>query len=114
MSTFEGKVALVTGASRGIGAAIARRLAKEGAAVAVSARTVNPGESKFEGTITETVEQIVAAGGKAIAVAGDLGKPADRARLVEETVGKLGPIDILVNNAAVTYFRPVLQFREKH
>jgi citronellol/citronellal dehydrogenase len=114
MGKLDGRVAIVTGASRGIGKAIARRLAVEGAAVVVTARTVEPGASRFEGSITETVGEIRAAGGTAVAVAGDLSRPDDRRRLVEEAEHALGPVDILVNNAAVTYFEPVATFSERH
>lgn len=114
MGTMEGRVALVTGASRGIGNAIARRFALEGAAVAVSARTVEPGGGPFEGSITETVEQITSSGGTAVAVAADLAREDDRGRLVDEVARRLGAVDILVNNAAVTYFEPVRTFKERH
>jgi NAD(P)-dependent dehydrogenase (short-subunit alcohol dehydrogenase family) len=114
MAGLDGKIALVTGASRGIGTAIAQRLAMDGAAVAVSARTVNPGESRFEGTINETVDLIRREGGTAIALAADLSRPDQRQRLLEETERELGPIDILVNNAAVTWFEPVAEFKESH
>jgi NAD(P)-dependent dehydrogenase (short-subunit alcohol dehydrogenase family) len=106
-------VAIVTGASRGIGAEIARRFGAEGAAVAVAARTAEPGTSPFEGTIAETVEQIQAAGGSAVAITADLAKPQDRERLVAETISRLGQPDILVNNAAVTYFTRVEDFTPK-
>ena len=112
--TMDGKVALVTGASRGIGNAIARRFAADGAAVAVTARTVEPGGSRFEGSITETVEQIEASGGSAVAVAADLARQHDRRRLVDEVTRRLGPVDVLVNNAAVTFFEPVAEFSERH
>lgn len=114
MGTMDGKVALVTGASRGIGNAIARRFALEGAVVAVTARTVEPGGSRFEGSISETVEQIAAAGGRAVAVAADLAQQADRRRMVDEVTDQLGAVDILVNNAAVTFFEPVAEFSERH
>ncbi len=114
MGTMDGRVALVTGASRGIGNAIARRFAVEGAAVAVTARTVGPGESRFEGSISETVDQIASGGGSAVAVAADLARQEDRRRLVEEVTRQLGPVDVLVNNAAVTFFEPVSVFSERH
>jgi citronellol/citronellal dehydrogenase len=113
MGLLDGRVAIVTGASRGIGAEIARRFGAEGAAVAVSARTAEPGVSPFAGTITETVEQIVADGGSAVAITADMSKPADRERLVTETIAQLGQPDILVNNAAVTYFTKVEDFTQK-
>jgi NAD(P)-dependent dehydrogenase (short-subunit alcohol dehydrogenase family) len=105
-------VAIVTGASRGLGAAIARRLAEEGARVVASARTLEPDE-KYPGSLRETVEAINAAGGEAIAVRCDLSQPDDRRRLVEEAVAQLGPVDILVNNAAVTFMYPFEEFPEK-
>ena len=113
MGVLDGKVAVVTGASRGIGEAIARRLAAEGAAVAVSARTVEPGDSQFDGSITETVQAITKAGGLAIAIAADLNKQEDRKHLIDTATKELGPIDILVNNAAVTWFEPVADFKER-
>ena len=109
---LEGRVAIVTGASRGIGAAIAERFAEEGARVAAAARTVEPVE-RYEGSLQETVERITKAGGEAVPVQCDLSKPEDRQRLVSETVDRLGPVDILVNNAAVTFFQPFPDFSEK-
>lgn len=108
----EGKVAVVTGASRGIGAAIAERLAAAGASVAVSARTIAPVD-KYEGSLQETVERITAAGGVAVAIQADLAVPDDRQRLVEETREQLGSVDILVNNGAITYYMPFTEFTEK-
>jgi citronellol/citronellal dehydrogenase len=113
MGLLDGKVAIVTGASRGIGAEIARRFGSEGAAVAVAARTTEPGQSPLDGTIGDTAAGIEAAGGTAVAIGTDLSKPADRERLVAETTERLGPPDILVNNAAVTYFTRVEDFTPK-
>jgi citronellol/citronellal dehydrogenase len=113
MGLLDGRVAIVTGASRGIGAEIARRFGAEGAAVAVAARTTEAGGSPFAGTISETAEQIRAAGGKAVAIAANLARPEDRERLVRETTAQLGTPDILVNNAAVTYFRRIEDFTPK-
>jgi citronellol/citronellal dehydrogenase len=110
MGVLDGRVAIVTGASRGIGAEIARRFAAEGAAVAVAARTTEPGQSPFPGTIGETVGQIRAAGGTAAAIEANLAAPADRERLVQEATRQLGPPDILVSNAAVTYFARIEDF----
>ena len=107
---LEGRVAIVTGASRGIGAAIARRFAAEGAAVAVSARTEAESDARLPGTIHETADAITTLGGRALAIRADLSQPDDRRHLVESATAALGPVDILVNNAAVTWFMPVLEF----
>jgi len=108
----EGKVALVTGGSRGLGKAIAERLAGEGATVAISARTMDP-DPKYEGSLRETCEEIKAAGGEAIAVQADLSQSEDRERMVAEVVEHVGSPDILVNNAAVTFLRPLDEFPDR-
>lgn len=104
MTLLKDKTALITGASRGIGAAIAQRLAAEGAAVVVTASQL---ESKpnYEGSLEETVARIENAGGRAAAVACDLGQGDARANLVEQACDAVeAPIDVLVNNAAAASF----------
>jgi len=112
MGRCDGKVALVTGASRGIGAAVAFRLAAEGAAVAVTARTADA-HPTLEGSLRETVERIEAAGGRAVAIVADLADGDDRARIVPEAEAALGPVDILVNNAAAAFYLPTLEISLK-
>ena len=108
-----GKVAVVTGASRGIGEAIAKRYAMEGAKVVVSARSVEPEDHFLPGSINETVQAIADVGGEAMAVKADLSRQQDRHHLVTVTEDAYGPVDILVNNAAVTWFMPVKEFTGK-
>ena len=93
------KVALVTGSSRGLGKAMALTFAREGASVVVTGRTEEP-HPRIAGTIKQTVEEIRAAGGKAIAVRGDVAVAEDLQRLVETAVKEYGRVDILVHNAA--------------
>ncbi len=97
---LEGKVALVTGASKGIGAEIARQLAEQGAAVAVNYSVGRQGADRV-------VAEITRRGGKAVAVQGDLTKVEEVEKLVTETVKTLGPIDVLVNNAGAYEFAPL-------
>jgi citronellol/citronellal dehydrogenase len=113
MGVLDGKVALVTGASRGIGAEIARRFGAEGAAVVVAGRSTSGAPTAMPGTIDQTIAEISGAGGTGVAISADLSRPDDRARLVEEATARLGPPDILVSNAAVTYFGPVAEFTAK-
>lgn len=105
----DGMVALVTGSSRGLGRAIATRLAERGATVALTARTMDP-DPKYQGSLSQTRDEIVAAGGKAVAVQADLSQSEDRERLFAEVVSAVGAPDILVNNAAVSYFTRVEDF----
>ena len=97
-----GKVVVVTGASRGIGRAIAERLGSVGAEIVAAARTLNPEEG--EGSASETAELIRARGGKAHAMRIDLTDPASREALVAEVIDRLGRIDILVNNAGTAAY----------
>ena len=97
-----GRAAIVTGASRGLGRATALALAAEGAAVAVVARTRQQWDERLPGTIGETVAAIEEAGGRAFAIQADLLEREDVPRLVTEARDALGPITVLVNNAAFT------------
>lgn len=97
-----GRAAIVTGGSRGLGRAIALALAAEGAAVAAAGRTEQVWDERLPGTIGETVTDIEAAGGRAVAIRADLTEREDIARLVVAAREALGPITILVNNAAFT------------
>ncbi len=110
MGKLDGKVAVVTGASRGIGAEIARLFAEEGAKVVCAARTLHEGEHPLEGSLQTTVDTITKAGGEATAIAADISKPEDCQNLIEQTRAKYGPIDVLVNNAALTYFIPIKDY----
>ncbi len=99
---LDGRAAVVTGASRGLGRAIAIALASAGAAVAVIGRTEKVWDERLPGTIGETVADIESAGGRAVAIRADLLDRDDIARLVAEARDTLGPITILINNAAFT------------
>jgi citronellol/citronellal dehydrogenase len=102
---FRGRCALVTGASRGIGASVARALAVEGADVAIVARSVDPIE-KLRGSLNETAEQIRREGQRCVVIGADLADADDRARIVPQALSELGHLDILVNNAAAAIYGP--------
>ena len=106
MGKLKGKVAVVTGASKGIGAAIAKRFGKEGAAVVVSYASDRHGAD-------QVVEDIVRNGGNAIVVRADVSKAADVHGLFDETERKTGPIDVLVNNAGIFDFQPIEDVTEQ-
>jgi len=107
MSKLTGKVAVVTGASKGIGASIAEHLAAEGAEVVVNYATSKPGADAVVKRITEK-------GGKAIAVQADVSKPQDITRLFAETKKVYGKLDILVNNAGIYEFGPLESITPEH
>ncbi len=115
-----GRTALVTGSSRGIGRAVAQRLAAEGATVVVTARSasapspsVRDGEAHLlSGSLGETVEAIERAGGKAIAIPADLEDAEQRAGLIDKAVAAVGGIDILVNNAGFADYSPIAEMSD--
>jgi citronellol/citronellal dehydrogenase len=100
---LEGKVAIVTGASRGVGAAAAIAMAEAGASVACAARATDESPLRLPGTIDGTVRQITDAGGQANAVPTNLAVEEDVERMVTATVEYFGRLDVLVNNAAITF-----------
>jgi 3-oxoacyl-[acyl-carrier protein] reductase len=107
MRRLEDKVAIVTGASKGIGASIARHLAREGAAVVVNYASSKEGADRVVGEITRD-------GGRAVAVKADVGKRAEVERLFAETKKAFGRLDILVNNAGIYEFAPLEDVTENH
>ena len=111
MGKLDGKVAIVTGASRGIGQAISELFAEEGAKVVCAARTFNEGDHRMlEGSLTRTIELIRAKGGEAKAVIADVSTEEDCIALVQ-SARDYGPVDILVNNAALSYFQPITEMQ---
>jgi NAD(P)-dependent dehydrogenase (short-subunit alcohol dehydrogenase family) len=110
MGKLDGKTVIVTGASRGIGAEIASLFASEGGRVVCAARTLREGEHQFEGSLESTVARIKDAGGEATAVAANISEPEDCERLAQAARDAYGPIDVMVNNAALTYFIPVKDY----
>jgi citronellol/citronellal dehydrogenase len=110
MGKLDGKVVVVTGASRGIGAEIAKMFAAEGGRVVCAARTLREGDHPLAGSLESTVQEIRAAGGEATPVSVNISEPPECERLVEEARKAYGPIDVLVNNAALTYYIPVKEY----
>jgi 3-oxoacyl-[acyl-carrier protein] reductase len=106
MSKLTGKVAVVTGASKGIGAGIAKALAAEGAAVVVNYASSKAGADTV-------VSDIAAAGGKAVAVAGDVSKAAEAQGIIEAAIKNYGRLDVLVNNSGVYEFAPIEEVTEE-
>jgi citronellol/citronellal dehydrogenase len=115
MGKLENQVAIITGASRGIGKAIAELFAAEGARVVCAARTLNEGDHRLlEGSLVTTVAEIEATtGAQALAVACDVSAEDSCAHLVAEAKRAFGQIDILINNAALSYFMPIMQLAPK-
>ncbi len=110
MGKLDGKVVVVTGTSRGIGAEIARMFAMEGGKIVCAARTLHEGEHQYEGSLDKTVGDIRAAGGEATPVAVDISEPDECEKLIRTARETYGPVDVLVNNAALTYFLPVKDY----
>jgi citronellol/citronellal dehydrogenase len=110
MGKLDGKVCVVTGASRGIGASIAELFAAEGGNVVCAARTLHEGDHPLEGSLDGTVAAIKGAGGEATAVTADVSQPEDCENLIKAARETYGPVDVLVNNAALTYFIPIKDY----
>ncbi len=113
MGKLDGKVAIVTGASRGIGKGVALLFAAEGARVACAARTLSEGEHMLEGSLNTTVSEIEGAGGMAIAIQTDVSNEVSCGQLVKTTKQHFGPVDVLVNDAALTYSIHIRDFPVK-
>ena len=110
MGRMTGRTAVVTGASRGIGRTVAELLAAEGARVVCVARTLREGDHRLEGSLDSTVAAIRGAGGEATAAAADISAESECLKLVETARAAYGRIDTLVNNAALNYYIPTVEY----
>ena len=112
MGLLHGRVAIVTGASRGVGRALALRFAREGATIVVAAKSTEE-DARIPGTIHSTCADVRGLGASALPVQCDVRRSADRERLIEETMSAFGRIDILVNNAGAIWVEPIENTPEK-
>jgi citronellol/citronellal dehydrogenase len=110
MGKLNGKVTIVTGASRGIGQGIAELFAEEGASVVCAARTLHEGDHMLDGSLDRTVTRITEAGGTATAITVDVSAEDSCNELIEQTKALYGPTDVLINNAALNYYIPIVDY----
>jgi NAD(P)-dependent dehydrogenase (short-subunit alcohol dehydrogenase family) len=109
--TLAGRIAIITGASRGIGRAIAERLAAAGAHVVIAARSINASADGLAGTALDVVKLIESRGGTADAIACDVENDDSRAALIDQVIARYGRVDILVNNAGRAVLEPIAQMK---
>ena len=111
MGKLDGRHVVVTGASRGIGQTIAETFAGEGGRVVCAARTLNEGDHLLEGSLERTVKGIKDAGGEATAVACDISEEDGCEQLLQAARSAYGPVDVLINNAALNYYIPIADYQ---
>jgi len=114
MGKLDGKVVVVTSVSRGIGAAIARVLAGEGSRVVCATRTLREGDHQLAGSLETTAGEIRAAGGEATPETANVAEPAECERLIQAAHDAYGPVDVLVNDTALTYFISIVDYALDH